>query len=310
VLLLLATAGGAQGQEIEAFERAREAYDNQQYEKAAERFEELVGGEVPRLRNEPLVLESRKYLAASYLFLGRREQAKKQFELLLEREPDYQLDPVSFPSEVHQVFGKVRQRVQQERERRQAEQRRQQQQRRQREAQELLEAQERAQRLRDLAETVVVERDNSRVLAMVPFGVGQYQNGHEQLGLTLAITEGVLVATSVTTFALHTALASDARQPVRMDESTLEPNRRLRAYRWTNWISTGLFAAVAVAGVLDAQLRFKPEIRSTRKRELPEDLRPEDESSGGAGPGAREGTTSAPDGIVFGLGPTGFELRF
>lgn len=45
-----------------------------------------------------------------------------------------------------------------------------------------------------------------------------------------------------------------------------------RGVRITNQISTGLLGAVAIAGVIDAQVRFRQGRTTTRQRELPEDL--------------------------------------
>ena len=63
----------------------------------------------------PLVLESRKYLAATYLFLGRKSDAEGQLELLLRAEPDYVLDPLAFPAEFVKTFSEVKVRLEQER---------------------------------------------------------------------------------------------------------------------------------------------------------------------------------------------------
>ena len=45
-----------------------------------------------------------------------------------------------------------------------------------------------------------------------------------------------------------------------------------RGFRYTNQISFALFAVVAVAGIVDAQIRFTPSYDYERKRQLPPDL--------------------------------------
>ncbi len=49
-------------------------------------------------------------------------------------------------------------------------------------------------------------------------------------------------------------------------------NRVEKALRIGNWVSVGAFLSFAIAGVVEAEVRFRPVIRSTRKRELPDDI--------------------------------------
>lgn len=266
----------AKADELEDFEHAKEAYDRGHYEQAIERFDALVGGSQPRLRSKPLVIESRKYLAAAYLFVGKRDQATKQFERLLEEDPTYQLDPVAFPREVHALFASVRAHMQQERQKQEAEQHEQtQQQLAQR--RKLEEQKKRIADLERMARNEVVRHEHSRWIALIPFGVGQFQNGDRSLGIGLATTEGLMAATSLTTFFLH---QNALNTPLSLlggcapDKQALctKLQRRERTYRYLNWASTGLLAGLVVYGIVDAQLRFVPFTETTRKRPLPKDL--------------------------------------
>jgi tetratricopeptide (TPR) repeat protein len=283
VLCLFWHVTGACADELTEFEHAREAYEGAQYRKAIERFEALVGGDTPRLRSTPLVLESRKYLAASYLFAGKAGEAEAQFESLLRADPGYQLDPVAFPEEVRQLFDRVRERIDAEQQALQADEAREAEQEAQREAErERLRA--RVAQLEDIAREEVVRQEHSRWVAMIPFGVGQFQNGHQRLGLTLAITQGIMAATALTSFLLHRDTVQTELPGAPLpgcptgDASFCERlNRRERAYRYTNWISTGLLGALVIYGLIDAQLRFVPHREATRPRErpAPEALEPE-----------------------------------
>jgi tetratricopeptide (TPR) repeat protein len=269
----------ARADELTAFERAREAYEGARYRQAIERFEALVGGETPRLRSAPLVLESRKYLAASYLFAGESKRAEDQFVRLLEADPSYQLDPVAFPQEVHQLFASVRERVDARARERRAERAREEEEARAREDErERLRA--RIVALEEVARQEVVRTESSRWVAAIPFGVGQFQNGHRRLGIALAVTQSVLAATALTTFLLHrdvvqTALPGEALPGCPVGETSFceQLQRRERGYRYTNWISSGLLGALIAYGILDAQLRFVPHRESTRERELPPEPR-------------------------------------
>src|SRR5262245_7693507 len=108
--MLFARASIARADELEDFEHARQAYEAQNYAQAIERFEALVGGEVPHITTRALVLESRKYLAASYLFVHDIPHAEEQFARLLGDDPTYP-EPTAFPSEVRATFARVRTRV-------------------------------------------------------------------------------------------------------------------------------------------------------------------------------------------------------
>lgn len=284
-VLALAMAGvvvfsttGARADELQEFEQARNAYEAQNYRLSVQRFEALVGGDVPHLESRPLILESRKYLAASYLFANRRADAEHQFELLLQEDGSYEVDPVMFPTEVLDVFAAVKARMrdtianaQRAREEEEARRQREQNEAQAREA-------ERHRLLLDLAQTEVIEHQNSRWIAFVPFGVGQFQNGHNGLGWALAISEGLLGALSITSYLLWASLIGEKPAEADLDRAELAE----RAFRISNWVTTGLFAALAITGVIDAQVRFVPSIREQRRRPLPDALRPNTVGFGGA----------------------------
>ncbi|MCC7540377.1 MAG: hypothetical protein IT379_29440 [Deltaproteobacteria bacterium] len=272
VASLVATTG-ARADDIEDFEDARSAYETGNYPVSVERFEALVGGEVPRLTNPALVLESRKYLAASLLFVSREPDAERQFELLLRQDPDYQIDPVQFPTAVVDVFNRVRRRLERDlravREQRDREQRL----ARDRERQRQQRDRRRLAALRRLATTETVVERRSRMIAWIPIA-GQIQNGHGGLAAALAILDGVLLATNVVSFIIHDSLptpgtADDQPAPSEQDAATAAAT----ASRLTNQISLGALGLSLVIGVIDAQIRFVPSRRIERQRALPPELR-------------------------------------
>jgi len=229
-VLMAAFAQPVAADELSDFESARRNYDKQNYAKAARGLESLVGGVVPRATNPVVRLEARKYLGATYLFLGKKDAAREQFRSLLEEDPDYDIDPVAFPEAV------VRK--------------------------------QRIQALEELAAVETVERVNSRWIAVLPFGIGQFQNQSRKLGIMFAVTETASLAASIATFIGHNSLRDENPAP-----NEIERARRVeRALRIGNWVSVGAFLSFAVAGVIEAEVRFKPVIRTTRKRELPEDI--------------------------------------
>jgi hypothetical protein len=116
--------GLARADDLTDFEHARTLYDKRNHAGAAAAFKLMVGTDPPRVTERLLVLESRKYLAASLLFLGQQDEARAQFRLLLTQEPGYALDPLAFPTDVVTLFERVKQAVQSESEKaRESEQR-------------------------------------------------------------------------------------------------------------------------------------------------------------------------------------------
>lgn len=276
--------------ELSDFEAARRSYDRQSYSKAARGFESLVGGAVPRARNPVVRLEARKYLGATYLFLGKEPEAREQFQRLLEEDPDYDIDPVAFPGAVVQTFQEVQAQALEQRAAQDNLEAARQKREKAGELEELIEQQQRIVTLEELASTQVIEKRNSRWIAALPFGIGQFQNENRKLGIMFAVTESAFLAASIATFIGHNSLRDENPSPDELDRA----QRVERALRIGNWVSVGSLLSFYVAGVIEAEVRFRPVIRTTRKRELPDDLEPPQ--------------SSRPQ-IRFDLGLTGGRLR-
>lgn len=269
ILSAMALSRRAHADELSDFEGARRAYEEREYRKAERELESLVGGVVPRAVNSVVRLESRKYLGATYLFLGKPDEAREQFHLLLEEDEGYEIDPVAFPKVVVETFQEVQREVRAERERIRRQRAAEEQREREAEMREIIREQQRVRLLEELVATETVEQVNSRWIAAIPFGVGQFQNGHRRLGIGLAVTQSALFVAALGTFIGHNALRNEQPAPGELDRA----ERVERALRISNWTSAALFAGFAIGGVIDAQVRFKPVIKKTRERELPEELR-------------------------------------
>ncbi len=267
-LLVAASTAPVAADELSDFESARRAYDKQNYTKAARELESLVGGVVPRARNPVVRLEARKYLGATYLFLDNEKAAREQFRLLLEEDEEYDIDPVAFPEAVVQTFQQVKTQVEIERARDKALDEKRRKKERSDELEQLIKQQQRIASLEELARTETVERVNSRWIAALPFGAGQFQNQNRRLGIMFAVMESAFLAASVATFVGHNSLRNEMPTP----EEVGRAERVERALRIGNWVSVGGLLSFYVAGLVEAQVRFRPIIRSTRERELPDDL--------------------------------------
>jgi tetratricopeptide (TPR) repeat protein len=277
--LACALSGRARANDYEEFEAARSAYESQDYARAATLFEALGGGDSPALTNRSLLMESKKYLAASYLFLGKLQLAEAEFDRLLRLDPQYILDPLGFPEEVQRLFARVKTRVDAERKVAEEERRREAERASRTQLQRETEARQRWAKLTHLAETEKVREIRTRWVALMPFGIGQVQNGHGSLAAVLAVSEGSLLLISFVSWLVHDNLRGQTPAPNQRDEFAVTE----RVSRYTNQISLGLFGALALTGIIDAQLRFQGDQEYIRKRTLPNDLRQGPSVSLGAG---------------------------
>ena len=266
-VLMAAFALPASADELSDFESARRNYDKQNYTKAARGLESLVGGVVPRATNPVVRLEARKYLGATYLFQGKKDAAREQFRSLLEEDPDYDIDPVAFPAAVVQTFQEVKREVSQEVARQDALEAARLQREQSDEVEELIRHQQRIQELEELVATETVEKVNSRWIAALPFGIGQFQNEDRKLGIMFAVTESAFLVASIATFIGHNSLRDENPTPDQLERA----QRVEKALRIGNWVSVGALVSFTVAGIIEAEVRFRPVIRSTRERDLPAD---------------------------------------
>jgi tetratricopeptide (TPR) repeat protein len=260
----------AKAGDLEDFQNCRSLYEVREYARSVSCFEELVGEDVPRLTSTLLVLESRKLLAVSYVFVGRREAAAEQFGRLLRADPTYEIDAALFPIEVVEMFEHVRGEIQEEV--RHAEER----------------AEEEARHAREVAriraliefaeEEVQLESERSRWIAAIPFGVGQFDRGEDGLGAFFLTTESLFSIAAAITLGLN-VYATDAARELSLtgaerpdDPRYAEVNRLLLGSAITNWISVGATAILMGAGILEAQLNFRPTRVMRHRRTIPPDL--------------------------------------
>lgn len=169
---------------------ALERYDFGEFEAACQQLDALrdADGFDAEAR-----LKTLKYLGACRHALRDDAAADEAWTALLALDPTATLDPVQFPPDMVRFFGKVRGRAEAAaRERAAAEARA----KAEAEAEARRRAAEKAEpppppRRRDAPPA------KSRGKAMLPFGVGQFQNGHDAKGATLAALQGVALAVGV-----------------------------------------------------------------------------------------------------------------
>ena len=281
-------------------EKARAAYLARNYAEAEERLRALVDPKTG-LKDLSLLSQARMYLAAVLLAQGKREPGAEAFEKLILEDPSFEPDPLSFSGDVINTFFDVRAQLQ-ERIRQQA--------------QNLarLEAEKRAHadeerrkqeawlaRIKQLATEEKITVHNSRVVALLPFGAGQFQNREPVLGWMFLVSESALVLGTMITVPLY--IYADGRkngQGANLEGKAQLYKERADTIATVNLSLVGAFAAVAITGIVQANLAYVPEISETKKRELP----PQSRLTPILAPVARSEGSVIPQGGLVGVGGT------
>ncbi len=240
------------------------------YEECDARLSRLLDPSSPRPLKQPEVVETaRIYHATCLIGLGKDEQANEPLRAAVRKNPQMRPpDSLTFPARVVDRFLRVREELYTELRRAQADTieraRREAKAKQQREnelwAKMLL--------LERLARQEVLVETNSRWVALLPFGVGQFQNGNMPLGWMFLGTEALLGAGTLATTIVYGTIKQKAdRLPAqRVPEDV---NNRLADWHLAMTITSWAWIGVSALGIAEAQLSFVPEVRRVRERPLP-----------------------------------------
>jgi tetratricopeptide (TPR) repeat protein len=272
--LALATAavGIARADEQSDVAKARAAYEAKNYDDAERRLRAMLDPDKGTLTDPALRTQARMYWGATLLALKRREEATQLFEKLLLDDPSFEADPLSFPSDVVDAFIDTRKRIIDKVNAAKAEQARLAADRRAREDAERRRAAERLRLLEKMATEEKITERHSRWIALIPFGVGQFQNGQRVLGgifMTSEIAFLVVGAAAVPFYVYNRGRVYDyiGRDP-NTDPVKTYRERANTAY----FVSTGFdtaFLVTAAIGAVHAEITFVPETAEVKKRPLP-----------------------------------------
>jgi hypothetical protein len=260
---------------------------NGEYAVAIERLRPLVSIEAVGTRGAVLITAARRYYAACLYALRQEAEARATLERMLREDPDARLDQTQYDTRFVRLFELLLREMQPELDRlrtervlsrEQAETRR--------AAREAL--------MRELLTHATVDDRAPRELMWVPFGVGQIANGQRVVGAVFLVTELVLVASTVATYFAHQAVTPADGTLEGVEEFTQA--QTAQALEITNWVSAGLLGAVAIAGIVHANVTWQPE----RRRIVPRPMPPEFQ-------GVRIMAGAAPDGTGASVG---LRLRF
>ncbi len=137
-----------------------------------------------------------------------------------------------------------------------------------------------ADRLRQLEELAAEQsfvETRSRVVAAIPFGVGQFQNDNVGLGVFFAAFETATVVGSIVSWGIAEDIKNTKCPDTQVDAETGELRTvecgplmtNFEIARAFNYTLLSLTAAVAITGIIQAQIAFEPERTRTRRRPIP-----------------------------------------
>ncbi len=263
-----------------AYRAAEQAYSRGQYKRVIVLLRPLV---VPKtqINSRSRLLSAYKLLAISYVFEKDIPAAESSFGAILAEDPKFDLDPAVDPPAAVRVFRGYKRRntaMLRKIEQAQAEARRHEIEEQKRREEELRQLRELAKRGATVIERTVVHR--SYALNFIPFGAGQFQNGHKLKGWLLLISQAALAATSIGAN-IGFRLAYPRPHEVKDD-------RIPKALQITQLTTAGAFAALAMYGVIDALVYYEPVkiVERRRKRKLSLSITPS-LGVGSAGMGVR-----------------------
>jgi hypothetical protein len=245
----------------DALVQGRTAYDRGDYGRAIDMLNPLLYPSI-ELGTEDDVVSAHKLLALSYFFVNKPKEAEQEVTSLLALRPNYQLDPIVDPPVAVRFFEDVRHRqgeridALKKRELEENERTRRDEERRLAEA-------------RAKAERIYVDRvveKHSRLIALLPFGAGQAQNGQTKKAIAFGVAEGVLAAASVVSY--FTLQYRYPVNPATGHQQFPASDQNAATTLVTLQLAAGAaFWATVAWGILDAQLLFKREVVvDTRER--------------------------------------------
>jgi tetratricopeptide (TPR) repeat protein len=247
---------------VEAMNRARITFEYGDYAQASKLLSALV--EVGRFESAVLRAEAYRLLGLSLFYQGRKGEAYSAFLELLYLDPDAQLDPFYVPPVAVAFFDQVKKEAEpklaplraQKRAELEARQRRAAEEAEQRRQREQEEERRRLMTLQPSIERRVVQHEFW--VTMMPFGLGQLQNGDRTLGIALGISQVVAGAAS----AGSALLIEQLRDPTGHFGNTgsgSTPYRTATRLNIVKWVGAGLFYALWAGGAVHAAIHFKPE---------------------------------------------------
>lgn len=267
----IALAPAAQADPGRVIEQGVIDFQTGRFSECIQRFQSvLTPGSPDEVKTQEQRSFARMHLGACMMANRRETEADAQFEKLILEDYRFAPDRGSFPVPIIGRFLDARLRL-----RDKIEDKIRADQEREAELRRLLERQAQLERdrqmvIEQMARDQTFLQKNSRLVALFPLGVGQFQNRQRALGWTLLGAEAVFAATSAVSYLIKQNIENQFSTSIDRTEAL-----RLRDLAWrVNYLSFAAFALTTLGGVAHAQLTFVPEFRETRERPLPAPIPP------------------------------------
>jgi len=246
---------------------AKRDVDSGEYAKASQRLAQLV--EVGQFQSQELRAEAYRLLGISLLLQAppRPEEAKNAFREVLLADPDTELDPFYVPQRVVDFFDQEKKEIEPQLAPIRVQKRAERDVRRKQLEAEAARRREEEQQRRLRAQQPNVERrviQREFWVSLLPFGLGQLQNGDRSLGYTLATLQVIFGAASAGSALLIEGLRDNTTQKFANPQYGIATKLEI-----VKWVGAAAFYGLWAGGAVDAAIRFKPETQLQDKLLVP-----------------------------------------
>jgi tetratricopeptide (TPR) repeat protein len=248
---------------VDAMNRARATFEYGDYPQASKLLSQLV--ETGRFESAPLRAEAYRLLGLSLFYQGRRGEAYSAFLEYLYLDPDAELDPFYVPPAAVSFFDSVKKEAEPKLAPLRAQKRAELDAQKKAAAEE---AERRKQREEDEQRRKLMELQPNierRVVqhefwvTMMPFGIGQMQNGDRTLGIALATAQVIAGASSAGSALLIEGLRDSTTGKFDNTGAGGTPYRTAQRLDVVKWVGAAVFYALWAGGAIHAAIKYQPE---------------------------------------------------
>jgi hypothetical protein len=246
---------------------AKRDVDSGEYAKASQRLAQLV--EAGHFQSPELRSEAYRLLGISLLLQSppRPDEAKNAFREVLLVDPDTELDPFYVPQRVVDFFDQEKKELEPQLAPMRAQKRAEREVRRKQLEAEAARRREEEQQRRIRSQQPNVERrviQREFWVSLLPFGLGQLQNGDRSLGYTLATLQVIFGAASAGSALLIEGLRDNTTQKFGNPQYGIATKLEI-----VKWVGAAAFYGLWAGGAVDAAIHFKPETQLQDKLLVP-----------------------------------------
>lgn len=248
---------------VEAMNRARVTFEYGDYAQASKLLSALV--EAGRFESLQMRAEAYRLLGLSLFYQGRKGDAYSAFLEYLFINPDAEMDPFYVPPAAVSFFDQVKKEAEprlaplraQKRAEQEAQKRTAAEEAERRRQRELEDERRRLQQIAPSIERRVVQHEFW--VTMMPFGIGQLQNGDQKLGIFLATAQLITGAASAGSAVLIEGLRDNATGRFDNTGSGGTQYRTAQRLNVVKWVGAALFYALWAGGAIHAAINYRGE---------------------------------------------------